>query len=59
MALHSRQTNRLDVLFVRTTAVLLVLGTLGALASAYEDSKLSIVPDKSKSPSSNDGTANG
>jgi hypothetical protein len=57
MELHSSQITRLDVLLGRTLAVLLVLGMLGALASAHDDTTTPTVPDKSKSAKIKDGAA--
>ncbi len=57
MGLHRRKTPRLPVLFGRSVAAFLVLGTLVALASAYDDAKTPNVPDKSKSAKSKDGVA--
>ncbi len=57
MGLHRRKTLRFPILFGRSVAAFLVLGTLVALASAYDDAKTPTVPDKSKSTKSKDGAA--
>jgi hypothetical protein len=57
MGLRSRRITRLDVMFGRTVAVLLVLGALGTPASAHDDAKPPRVPDKPQPATSNHSAA--